>query len=349
MKRILLIILLLVVLAASIGAWKVLGPATGFTAKTYYLEIPTGSSNEQVLEIIRKDTVVKNPSLFGVIASQLDYPESVKAGRYSIPANSSMLSIIRKLRNGQQDAVNLVITKLRTKEDLASLAARKLEFDSTAMISFLNNNDSLKAYGLDSNTVMTGVMPDTYTYFWNTTPSKVIAKIMRSRESFWNEERKQQATGLKLSPEQVVILASIVEEETNKNDEKDTIASVYINRLNKGMRLGADPTVKFALRDFGLKRIYNKHLAVESPYNTYRVAGLPPGPICTPQKVTIDAVLRAPQTNYLFFVARPDFSGYHVFAENYNQHLQYAKAYQSALDTYMKKKNQPEDTGNNGK
>ncbi len=346
MKRIILLLLLLLILAGSLVAWLVAGPGTGFTKKTYYLEIPTGSTYSDLLARLENDTVVKHPGIFRMTASQLGYPEKVKAGRYAISRGSSILSIVRKLRNGQQEPVNLVITKLRTREDLASLAARKLEFDSTAMMAFLLNNDSLKAYGLDSNTVMAGVLPDTYTYYWNTTPSRVMGKILKSREEFWNATRRQQAQALNLNPEQVVTLASIVEEETNKNEEKDTIASVYLNRLNKGMRLGADPTVKFALRDFGLRRIYNKHLAVESPYNTYRVTGLPPGPICTPQKVTIDAVLRAPSTNYLFFVARPDFSGYHVFAEDYQQHLKYAREYQAALDTYLKKKNQPEDLGN---
>src|SRR5262249_38083245 len=149
-------------------------------------------------------------------------------------------------------------------------------------------------------------LPDTYTYYWNTTPRRILEKITKTSIAFWTPERLKKAAEKGLTREQVVILASIVEEETNKSSEKDTIASVYINRLNKGMRLGADPTVKFALRDFSLTRIYNKHLGVESPFNTYRVTGLPPGPICTPQKSTIDAVLNAPATNYLYFVANPN-------------------------------------------
>ena len=346
MKKIILFILVALFAMAGLFTWLMLGPATAFEEKQFNLEIPTGSNYDQVKELLQKGQVISRPTLFNLAAQQLGYPEKVKAGRYTIKKGSSMVAIIRKLRNGQQDPVNLVITKLRTKEDFASMAARKFEFDSATMMHYLNNNDSLRQFGLDSNTVMAGVLPDTYTYFWNTTPSRVMQKIIQSRDAFWTTERLQKADSKKLSREQIVTIASIVEEETNKNEEKDTIASVYINRLNKGMRLGADPTVKFALRNFGLKRIYNKHLAVESPWNTYRNAGLPPGPICTPQKVTIDAVLNAPETNYLFFVASPDFSGHHVFAESYSQHLVLARKYQQALDAYMKKKNQPEDTGN---
>lgn len=346
MKKILVFILLAVLAIAGYMAWLLLGPATAFEEKQFNLEIPTGSNYEAVQELLEKGPVISHPNMFNLVAKQLGYPDKVKAGRYSIKKGSSLLSIIRKLRNGRQDPVNLVITKLRTREDFASLAGRKFEFDSASFHSYLNNNDSLRRFGLDSNTIMTGILPDTYTFFWNTTPSRVMQKILRTRDAFWTTDRLAKAKEKGFTPEQVVTIASIVEEETNKNDEKDTIASVYINRLNKGMKLGADPTVKFALRDFSLKRIYNKHLAVESPWNTYRVTGLPPGPICTPQKVTIDAVLNAPATNYLFFVARADFSGYHVFAENYTQHLVYAREYQQALDAYMQKKNQPEDTGN---
>ncbi|MBC6489899.1 endolytic transglycosylase MltG [Flavihumibacter stibioxidans] len=346
MKKILVFILLAVLAIAGYMAWLLLGPATAFKEKQFNLEIPTGSNYEAVQELLEKGPVINHPNLFNLVAKQLGYPEKVKAGRYIIKKGSSLLSIIRKLRNGRQDPVNLVITKLRTREDFASLAGRKFEFDSVSFHSYLNNNDSLRQFGLDSNTIMAGILPDTYTFFWNTTPSRVLQKILRSRDAFWTTDRLAKAKKKGFTPEQVVTIASIVEEETNKNDEKDTIASVYINRLNKGMKLGADPTVKFALRDFSLKRIYNKHLAVESPWNTYRVTGLPPGPICTPQKVTIDAVLNAPATDYLFFVARADFSGYHVFAENYTEHLVYAREYQQALDAYMKKKNQPEDTGN---
>lgn len=345
MKKILILLLALAIILLITAFWLFSGSATGFSKKTLYLEIPTGSTYEDVLVRLKKDTVVRSTALFNFVAKRLDYPEKIKAGRYAIQQGSSILTIVRKLRNGQQEPVNLVINKLRTREDLASLVGRKLEIDSAVFIGYLLNPDSLKHWGLDSNTLISTILPDTYTYFWNTTPARVMDKFLAARKTFWNETRLQQAASLGLTPEQVVTLASIVEEETNNNQEKDTIASVYLNRLKINMRLGADPTVKFALKDFSLRRIYNKHLAVESPFNTYRVAGLPPGPICTPQQVTIDAVLNPATTKYLYFVASPKFDGTHIFAENYQQHLANARIYQKALDIYLKKKNQPEDTG----
>jgi len=229
-----------------------------------------------------------------------------------------------------------VITKLRTKEDLASMVGKKFECDSASFMRFLLNNDTLKSYDVDSNTVMSMVFPNTYTYFWNTTPSRIFKKLFAAYKNFWTPERIQQAKDHNLNETTAYTLASIVEEETTRKEDKPKVASVYINRLATGMRLAADPTIKYALRNFELKRIYDKYLLVESPYNTYRYAGLPPGPICTPSEETIDAVLQAPKTNYLYFVAKPDFSGYSNFSESYPQHLAFAKAYQKALDEEMK-------------
>ena len=192
--------------------------------------------------------------------------------------------------------------------------------------------DSLQQFGVSPEHVMTLVLPDTYTYFWNTNPEKILQKLADETEKFWTDERKHKATLHGLSPIQAHILASVVEEETNASAEKGNIASVYLNRIRIGMPLQADPTVKFALKDFGLKRIYEKHLMVESPYNTYRNTGLPPGPICTPSKATIDAVLNAPRTNYLYFVASSEFNGTHVFSATYEEHLKKAREYQQALN-----------------
>jgi UPF0755 protein len=180
---------------------------------------------------------------------------------------------------------------------------------------------------------MTAVFPNTYTYLWTTNTSGIFKKLIAEHRKVWNEERKRKAEQLGLSPTNAYILASIIEEETTNNNEKGLIASVYLNRLSKNMSLGADPTVKFALRNFALKRIYEKHLAVESPYNTYRKKGLPPGPICTPSVATLDQVLNSPKTDYLFFVAKKDFTEGHVFTSKYQEHLKYAREYQQALNT----------------
>jgi UPF0755 protein len=199
----------------------------------------------------------------------------------------------------------------------------------------LNNRDSLKIYGLDTNTVMTAIIPNTYSILWNTSAKNIFKKLYDEQEKFWNDERRRKATGLNLSPAQAYTLASIIEEETNMQEDKGKIASVYLNRLETGMKLGADPTVKFAMKDFGLKRIYFKHLQFQSPYNTYQHPGLPPGPICTPSSKTIDAVLNAPTTAYLYFVAKPDLNGYSNFAATYEEHMRFAKQYQQALDSLV--------------
>jgi UPF0755 protein len=343
MKKIFLSILTILVIAAVIAAWLFFGSATAFNTPKAYFEIATGSNYNNVLQQLKKQNILSSATAFDFVAKRLNYPGKVKAGRYEIKRGTNVVKLVRMLANGQQSPVNLVITRLRTKEDFAELTGKKFEFDSLAMIKFLNNNDSLKKYALDTNTIMSMILPNTYTYYWNTTPSKIFVKLKNAYDEFWTAERKQQAAAKGLTPQTAYTLASIVEEETNKQDEKGNVASVYLNRLNTGMRLGADPTVKFALKDFGLKRIYNKHLQVQSPYNTYRVNGLPPGPICTPSTKTIDAVLQSPQTNYLYFVAKSDFSGYHSFASSYEDHLKYAKEYQLALDKLLEQKRSKEE------
>jgi len=203
------------------------------------------------------------------------------------------------------------------------------------MIAILNNTDSLKKYNLDSNTVMTAVIPNTYSILWNTPAAKIFKKLYSDQEKFWNEDRRKKAAALKMTPQQVYTMASIVEEETTKDADKGNVASVYINRINSGQRLEADPTIKFALRNFGLKRIKEGHklAAKDSPYDTYFHAGLPVGPICTPSSKTIDAVLNAPATNYLFFVAQPNWSGLSNFTDSYDQHRINARIYQHFLDS----------------
>jgi UPF0755 protein len=266
------------------------------------------------------------------MADQFKYWKNIKPGRYEIINGASLYSIIKILRNGHQTPLNLVITKIRLKEDLARMVGNRFECDSAEMITFLNNDDSLKQYSLNSMTVMTAVLPDTYTYFWNTTPRKIFQKIYDKSKDFWTPERKELATNHGLATDQAYILASIIEEETNSKTDKPNIASVYLNRIEKKMPLQADPTIKFAMKEFGLKRIFSKYLLVESPFNTYRNTGLPPGPICTPSEETIDAVLNSPKTDYIYFVANSDLSGTHIFTTNYADHLKYAREYQQVLN-----------------
>ena len=338
-RKIVLALLGIIILAGLFVGWRFFMSNTPFSQKSKFLYIRTGHATHQdLINTIRTDTLLSNPGSFELIAGWMDVWEKLSPGKYEIKNGTSLFDLARILRNGRQSPVNLIITKLRTKEDLASLIGIKFECDSASVIAYMNNPDTLRTYGLDTNTIMTSVFPNTYTYFWNSEPQTIFKKIFAEHSRIWTEERKALAAERGLTPASAYTLASIVEEETNANDEKGNIASVYRNRISKGMRLGADPTVKFALRDFGLKRIYEKHLAVNSPYNTYRNYGLPPGPICTPSLRTLDEVLHSPNTNYLFFVAKSDLSGKHLFTETYTDHLKYAKEYQKALDSLLVKK-----------
>jgi UPF0755 protein len=250
----------------------------------------------------------------------------------------SIYSLIKMLKAGNQSPVKLVINKLRLPQDLASKIGKNFEIDSLEVISFLQNKDSLAQYKLDSNTIMSAVIPNTYELNWNSSFKKIFSKLNTEKEKFWTDVRVQKAKSKNLTTLQVYTMASIVEEETNKAEDKPLVASVYTNRIATGQKLQADPTVKFAMKDFGLKRILLKHLTYQSPFNTYVVTGLPPGPICTPSTKTIDAVLDAPKTNYMFFVAKPDFKGYSNFAVTYAEHQVFAKQYQTALDELIRSK-----------
>jgi UPF0755 protein len=332
-KKILTILLLLIICGGFIG-WKIFGPTVNAPEKRYFY-IKTGDTYDAVKKDLAADKIIGGEFWFSQVAKKLSYPAKVKAGRYEIKEGMSIFNLVRMLRSGNQSPVNLIITKLRTKEDLAQKIANSFECDSLSVIALLNNRDSLQKYGLDSNTVMTAVIPNTYSILWNTTATKIFKKLYSDYEKFWNEDRRKKAAALNMTPQQVYTMASIVEEETTKEADKGKIASVYINRIASGQRLEADPTIKFALRNFGLKRIRDSHklAAKDSPYNTYFSTGLPPGPICTPSSKTIDAVLNAPTTNYLFFVAKPDWSGLSNFADNYAEHQMNARIYQHFLDS----------------
>ncbi|WP_207510888.1 endolytic transglycosylase MltG [Longitalea luteola] len=332
-------VLIIAVLAAAFAGWLFFTANTAFNQKSKYLYIRTGHATwPEVLKTFRDSNLVKSPAALDLLATRLGVPEKLKAGRYEIKQGMSLMDISRLLRNGTQAPVKLIITKLRTKENLAGFLGRKMEVDSADVIAWMTNPDTLQPYGFDSNTVMAMIYPNTYTYFWNASIHTIFNKFYNEYKKVWTDARREQARKQGLTPAMAYTLASIVEEETNDLEEKDTIASVYLNRLRKGMRLQADPTIKFAMKDFTLKRIYLKYLTVESPYNTYMNTGLPPGPICTPSLQTLDAVLQSPQTNYLYFVAKSDFSGRHVYTETYDQHLKVAKEFQKALDIEQQKR-----------
>lgn len=324
----------LIVVAIFFG-WIFFGSATNFSQEQKYLYVATGKlTKEEVIKSIIDSSLLKRTNYFQWLGTQWNLWPRLRPGKFEIKKGASLFSIVRKLRNNQQEEVNLVIKKIRTKKDFASLVGKKFETDSLKFLQFLSQNDSIKKYALDTNTIMTMVLPNTYSYYWSTTPTQILNKLFTQHKKFWTNERKQKATLLGLTKEQVYILASIVEEETLQNDEKSTISSVYLNRLKINMPLGADPTVKFAVGDFSIKRLLFGHInaTASSPYNTYKNKGLPPGPICTPMPVTIDAVLNTKPTNYLFFCAKVNGKGYHAFATNETDHFKNAKAYQQWLN-----------------
>lgn len=260
-------------------------------------------------------------------------PVTVHSGRYAIEPNEGQLATYRKLAVGTQSPVNLTIPSVRTIDKLAGVLGKKLMIDSTAILSALQDSAYCAALSYDTATIMALFIPNTYQVYWNISLDDFMKRMQKENKHFWNENnRSELAKQTGFSQNEIMTLASIVEEETANDAEKTMVAGMYINRLQQQMPLQADPTVKFALKDFSLRRIYHKHLAVNSPYNTYLHVGLPPGPIRIPRVVTIDAVLRYTKHNYLYMCAKEDFSGTHNFAATYAEHLQNARKYTQALN-----------------
>lgn len=340
MKKIVLKVVIVLIGFLLIAAWLLLGSATYFDQKSRFIFVRnSGSLQAQVQNQFDTGHIIRFPWMFNMVASRSQVWDKLKNGRFEIKKGASILDIVRMFRNNTQSPVRLTINKLRTKENFAKLVSSNFDVDSADAMRLLTNNDSLVQFDTDTNTVFTLLIPDTYQLKWTLSMDDIMKRMKIESEKYWQQnERMDKAQQQGLSSKQVYIIASIVEEETNMQDDKGKIASVYINRMNKGMPLAADPTIKYALRDFTLKRILFGHLNVASSYNTYRNKGLPPGPICTPSKNTIDAVLNAPKTDYLFFVAKADFSGYSHFSNTFAEHDRYAKEYQKALNEMQSKK-----------
>lgn len=333
--------MVLLLLAMGIAGYiRFFTAATGFQERSRYFIIDSsGESKELVLSAIEQKGIIKHTGSLNLLATAMGVWNKIRPGKYEVKKGASLFAIARMLKNGKQAEIKLVINGIRIKENLARLIAKDFAVDSSSVMQFLTNNDSLKPFGVDSNTVFSLIIPDTYSFYWNASLPVILKKLTAAKNNFWSKEnRLEKAKALGLSPEEVYTLASIVDEETNFSSDKYKIASVYLNRLHKAMPLQACPTIKYAMKDFTLTRIYDKYLSNPSPYNTYRRKGLPPGPICTPSPRTIDIVLDAPKTDYLYFVAKSDFSGYHHFSSNYAEHSKYAKEYQKELDIYMARK-----------
>ena len=342
MARILTLIIVLLLLVGAVLTWQTFGSGTAFSGKSQTFIIEEGqNSRNEVMAVLKKNEILSSPGVFAFWGSRLGIWSNIRPGKYEVKKGQSNWQILRMLKNGKLAEFKLVINRVRTKQDLAKLISRSFKPDSASVMQYLQSNDSLKKFGVDTSTVFTLIIPDTYLFYWNTSLNRIFRKLADTREAFWaRNQRAEKAESMGFSQQDVYTLASIVDEETNFESDKYKIASVYINRLHTGMPLQACPTIKYAMNDFTLTRIYEKYLSNPSPYNTYRRKGLPPGPICTPMPKTIDIILDAPKTDYLFFVAKSDFSGYHHFSNSFEEHTKYAKEYQKKLDEYMARKQQ---------
>lgn len=307
---------------------------TAFSMKTekQYVYIDNDDTIDSVYAKLKPTTSHHGLTGFSTLARHFSYAEKIRTGRYAIEPGINTVNTFRRIKNGQQEPVMLTIPECRTIEQLAARLSTKLMIDSTTIAQTLTDEDYCKQLGYDTCTIVCLFVPNTYEVYWNTSIEKLMGRMVKEHDKFWTSERKQKASALGLSVNEVCTLASIIDEETANNAEKPMIAGMYLNRLKIGMPLQADPTVKFALKDFALKRIYHGHLEINSPYNTYINTGLPPGPIKIASIQGIDAVLNRIQHHYIYMCAKEDFSGTHNFAANYQEHLKNAARYAKALN-----------------
>jgi len=291
--------------------------------KDVSLYIPTNADYQYVKNELISLNVLKSKNAFDWLAKRSNYDENVHPGRYILTDGMTNQQLINMLRMGYQTPVKVVFNNIRTVEQLAGRISDQIEADSISIINEINNNPDVDA---------TTFIPNTYEFYWNTDADDFVDKMIVEHKRFWNETRMQKAKDIRLTPRQVSILASIVDKETTKTSEMPRIAGVYLNRINKRWPLQADPTLVFALGDYNIRRVLDVHKNIDSPYNTYKFAGLPPGPICIPSIAAIDAVLNAEKHNYYYFCAKDDLSGYHVFAKNITEHNRNAEKYRKALN-----------------
>jgi len=293
-------------------------------------------NNDDDFEDVKKELYTKGLIIhrknFELVAEYKKYPENIKPGRYSITSGLSNNELIGLLRSGNQEPVKLKFNNIRLKEDLASRIGQQISIDEQVFLEKLNDSNYTKSMGFSNETIKCMFLPNTYFINWNTNSEQFLSRMNYEYKQFWTEEKVAKAAEHELTPIEVSILASIIDKETQKNDEKARIAGVYLNRLKNGWRLQADPTLIYALGDFNIKRVLNVYKEIDSPYNTYKYLGLPPGPICIPSLSSINAVLNAEDHSYFFFCAKPDYSGYHNFAKYSKQHIKNANEYRAFLN-----------------
>ncbi len=336
MKKLLLGLLVIALIIGALGYNKyqqIFSPNVPSNLEDPIIYIPTGSDFEQLVQSLLDKKIIEDETSFRYTAEKMSFIKSkMRSGRFKIEPNWSNRALIGHLRGGTQATVKVVLTNERLPNEIAGKVSKVIEADSTSIDRLLRNESFLADHGFTPETAMTVFIPNTYEFFWNQDAEAFFEKMLKENKKFWGKkDRKAKAEGLQMSPQEVYTLASIVERETNQNEEKPTIAGVYLNRLKKGMLLQADPTVVFAVGQFDLRRVLNKHLEYDSPYNTYKYTGLPPGPISMAEISTIDAVLNADDHNYIFFCAKGDGTGYHAFAKTLSGHNANAARYRRNL------------------
>ncbi|HRE24841.1 MAG TPA: endolytic transglycosylase MltG [Bacteroidia bacterium] len=336
MKKILFLVLTLLLLAAAVVAYifyqRIFSPNVKLKDHKTFFYIRTGSDFNQVATELTDQHILINTESFKWLAERMNYTERVIPGRYEITDNMNNRQLLQLLRSGKQVPIKITFNNIRTKSDLASRISIQIEADSTQIAAMLSDSLLLKEEALNSDNVLCLFIPNTYEMYWNTSATDFFKRMKREYDNFWNTSRRQKAEQQGLTPVQVSILASIVQSETKQNAEKPRVAGVYLNRLRQNWKLEADPTLVFALGDFSIKRVLNEYKTIDSPYNTYKYFGLPPGPICLPDISSIDAVLNAESHQFMYFCAREDMSGFHSFAKDYNTHLLNARRYQAELN-----------------
>ena len=327
------IIVLIVVLACGAIAYSMLFMPNFKPSETKYVYIYEDNKNFGALcEVLKDSAGCANIDFFKILADFRKYPENMKSGRYAIDPGMDNNTLINRLRRGQQVPVRITFNNIRLLSDLSDRLSGQLMIENDELLSLIGDEDYCESFGFNTATIKTMFIPDTYEVYWNIPADKLIERMKREYNAFWNDDRLKKAENIHLSPIEVSILASIVEEETAVPDEYPVVAGLYLNRLYKSMPLQADPTVKYAVGDFSLKRILNIHLEVVSPYNTYLYGGLPPGPIRIPSVRCIDAVLNYTKHNYLYMCAKEDFSGRHNFAVTLSEHNRNANKYHLELN-----------------
>ena len=302
------------------------------TKESFRLYITPGYTQDKVMESILlndPDASVKGLRLW---LNHRHYADKVLTGCYTVNAGASAREVADMLSGGIQTPVRLRISSVRTVDRMASAISSQLMMDSAQVSSLLSDRQFLDSIGYAPETVFCMIIPNTYEVWWNITPEALVKRLLQEKDRFWNDDRRQKAARLGMDSNQVMTLASIVEEETAMADELPVVAGLYINRLKRGMPLQADPTVIFALGGERPKRVLNAHLEIDSPYNTYKIQGLPPAPIRFVNISSIDAVLNPASHNYLYMCAKEDFSGYHNFASTLSQHNANAARYRQALN-----------------